>query len=126
MMAVNPMASHCPYDVGDILQTANATNPATRWPGTTWKAITTFLLGASETHPAGQTGGLEQVILWNGNLPHLNSGVVWDPGNGSIAGATAENSSYRLEWSGGADYPDNVPISIMPPYTSIYIWQRTA
>ena len=37
MMVQNPDRTRCPYEVGDILQTINSTDPARRWPGTEWQ-----------------------------------------------------------------------------------------
>lgn len=156
MMAVNPMAAPCPYDVGDILHTTNATNPSTRWPGTEWAAITTFLLGASEEHPVGTTGGEETHTLTASEMPTHSHAM---PGNrflvcwGALAtqfGAIVSSTTWgqataytKSEWvADGADVRNQFaadqstlyttdtgggqPHNNMPPYTSVYIWQRTA
>lgn len=106
MIAGNPLAGPCPYDVGDILQTANAANPSTRWPGTEWAAITTFLLGASAAHPAGETGGVEKHTLSENEMPTHNHSmqpdhylVSWGTGAakfGTIVSSTTWGASAGL------------------------------
>lgn len=156
MIAGNPLAGPCPYDVGDILQTANAANPSTRWPGTEWAAITTFLLGASAAHPAGETGGAEKHTLSENEMPTHNHSmqpdhylVSWGTGAaqfGTIVSSTTWGQAQAYtesQWGGyGADASNQFaadqgqtlttdtgggqPHNNMPPYTSVYIWQRTA
>lgn len=131
MIATNPLTAPCPYDVGDILHTTNATPPSTRWPGTTWQAITTMLLGASSAHRAGETGGAEKVYISMDNLPQYTivlQGVqqteewccgVWG-GQGGLS-----SGSYVAKYAGESIYGGSNAISTMPPYTSVYIWRRT-
>ena len=69
----------CPYEVGDIFTTLNATDPAARWPGTKWEAFAPgrVLIGAgtgtdsrgeSRTFRIGDTGGEYQHQLTTGEL----------------------------------------------------------
>lgn len=62
------MFKSCPYEVGDILVTMNATDPAVRWPGTTWEVFApgrvligagkgTDVNGTSMEFAVGATGG---------------------------------------------------------------------
>lgn len=134
--------------MGDILTTRNATAPSTRWPGTTWRAITTMLLGASDKHPVGSTGGAESVtsggtainreqlpdtVLLNytndnggdisvrgvlsqyNNIPDGQSGFSFNQ-NAKARGLTTED----------ARQPHTHTVATMPPYTAVYIWERTA
>ena len=68
------MFKSCPYDVGDILVTMNATDPAVRWPGTTWEVFAPgrVLIGAGEgtdsrgeskTFAVGGRGGEHNHVL---------------------------------------------------------------
>ena len=74
------MFKSCPYEVGDILVTMNATDPAVRWPGTQWEVFAPgrVLIGAgtgqdsrgeSKTFEIGETGGEYQHQLTTGELP---------------------------------------------------------
>lgn len=62
------MFKSCPYEIGDILVTMNATDPAVRWPGTTWEVFApgrvligagkgTDINGTSMEFAVGATGG---------------------------------------------------------------------
>lgn len=65
----------CPYNVGDIFLTTNATNPSTVWLGTTWQKIEgRMLLGTSGSGASKATGGSNTVTLSAANLPsHTHS-----------------------------------------------------
>lgn len=65
----------CPYKVGDIFLTTNATNPSTVWLGTTWQKIEgRMLLGTSGSGASKATGGSNTVKLSTANLPsHTHS-----------------------------------------------------
>lgn len=76
------MFKSCPYDVGDILVTMNATDPAVRWPGTTWEVFApgrvligagtgTDVNGTSMTFAVGATGGEYSHQLTVGELPNV-------------------------------------------------------
>lgn len=145
---LNPMYAPCPYAVGDILTTRNAANPSTRWPGTTWKTIETFLLGASTKHPAGSTGGAESVTSGGTAITteHLPFEAVIECRNltGAAANPYGQAAPDRYSvaarsyvWSkmdnlqkvGLIDQygqPHTHTVETMPPYTAVYIWERTA
>ena len=65
----------CPYKVGDIFLTTNATNPSTVWLGTTWEKIEgRMLLGTSGSGASKATGGSNTATLSTANLPsHTHS-----------------------------------------------------
>lgn len=131
-----PTYDACPYDIGDILQTKNNKNPSERWPGTEWSAIKTFLLGVSENHPLGETGGEEEHALTveelaaHDHATAASAKLMYDAGtstkwgspiqNNTSAYVAGINSSLRTSSTGTGSAHNN-----MPPYTSIYIWERT-
>lgn len=140
------LKNKCPYEVGDLLITGNATNPTTRYPGTTWEQITgRFIIGADGTHEVDTTGGSGSKVIEIQNLPDhyhniatsnttsSNGGFFpqWHlkvtPGTG---GTTNENSSgkFSATQTGGISYglKYSTPLDIMPPYIAKYIWIRTA
>lgn len=135
----NPLIK-CPYDVGDILTTLNATAPSTRWPGTAWRAIETMLLGASSKHQAGSIGGEERVTLTTSEMPS-HGGHVLGEMQGTAIGAylpLAAMSNYGQTGRGwdnrrngeivpaSEGFGGNQAHNNMPPYTAVYIWERTA
>lgn len=102
--------------------------------GTTWAKIEgKFLLGTSSSHAINTTGGAETVTLTVNQIPSHNHGVCG--GAGMIAfknsagtedptiKTTGSRSAINL-WStdnnGGGQAHNN-----MPPYRSVYIWERT-
>ncbi|MDY4010167.1 MAG: hypothetical protein SOY60_00670, partial [Fusobacterium gastrosuis] len=72
----------CPYKVGDIYLTTSATNPATKWTGTTWQKIEgRFLRATTSGQNAGINGGSDTKTLTVANLPaHSHSGSTGSAG----------------------------------------------
>ena len=152
MMCENSSAAACPYDVGDILTTASAIDPAARWPGTEWTQIKDrFLLGAGDKHAISSTGGSETHTLTQDELPEISgsiyagNGAVWPEKNGmGVFRSTGGVFTARQEMENGPGSQDTEPWpsgrayayvdmafgggqahTNMPPYTTVYIWQRT-
>ena len=129
----------CPYSIGDVLQTINATSPAIRWPGTTWAAITagTFLVAAGTGYAAGSTGGEAKHALTAGeNASHRHDEIYRNNEttpltyiNSSATEGTAlallgyNVGSFKLttSYSGSGTAHNN-----LPPYRAVYMWERTA
>lgn len=62
--------SDCPYGAGDILQTTDTANPATRWLGTTWQKIEgRMIVGTGSGFSLGSTGGHSTITLSVAQLP---------------------------------------------------------
>lgn len=135
------------FPVGTILMTTEDANPST-YIGGTWVALNdVFLLAASETHPAGETGGAETVVLSTAQLPahrhytinmaKAESGISPDYQH-TVARYDREVSSwpdthYQLN---ATNNPANGGLTSstgsgeahenMPPYLAVYVWKRTA
>lgn len=136
MIVQNPMHVTCPYEVGDILQTTNATAPSTRWPGTTWQQIADcFIRAADSSHPAESTGGswshtqtVDELAAHSHTFSPLNTPIV-DTG---IADAqfglhfSEGVSSYRANPGNINGAGSSNPMDITNKYYSAYIWRRTA
>lgn len=96
------------YPVGSIYLSTRSTNPGT-FLGGTWAAIQgRFLVGQSSTYPAGSTGG--SATHNHGKSPTDN-----------ITTASGVSGSYVI---GTGNYVKNA--SSLPPYLSVYMWERTA
>ena len=137
------------YPVGSIYMSANNVSPAT-FLGGTWQQIQgQFLLAASGTHPAGSTGGAEShtheyrvgsymnygCVVGNGangvqvydyssgNYAALQNSASQDStaGNTALVGSQKTLNAYRKSSTGHVSSESN-----MPPYISVYVWQRTA
>lgn len=115
------------YPVGSIYQSMNSSSPASTVGGT-WVAITTFLYGSTTS---GETGGEEKHTLTISEMPkhrHI-TGNAWDVCvSPNFTGGSLNNSGSGTQWCYVSD-PDvggNAAHNNMPPYTTCYIWQRTA
>lgn len=142
MRTHNPACpSACPYDVGDILQTLNATPPAERWPGTEWvKYEGCFLMGEDKTyHPAGQRGGSATVTLTVEQMPTHNHYMGTDSypshpeGSNALPVWTAYGAKVVTDttpiysWEVATQHAGHsAPHNNLPPYIAVYIWRRTA
>lgn len=135
LLAANP--------VGKLWTSDDPTSPASIVGGT-WERIEgKFIMGASDTYPAGATGGEESVKLTRKNIPVLSSrngvaavntvgNVVHIPQWGWIYAATQVTNSdgynsYTAQWTDvGTDDVDMQNVNNMPPYIAVYIWRRVA
>jgi hypothetical protein len=133
------------FPVGTILMTTENVNPST-YIGGTWVALNdVFLFAASETHPAGETGGSETVALKTAQMPRHNHFVInmskgttspdylhtvarsdfehsqWENARYQLYGVDAEANSGKSSYVGSGTAHDN-----MPPYLAVYVWKRTA
>lgn len=118
------------HPVGSIYQTISPENPSVTFGGGTWERIEgRFIMGASDTYPAGSTGGSATHHLTQSEIPNylLMSNMMHSTGAG-IGGWGApirQNDSgyiateYQLETKGG-----NQLMNILNPYYSVYIWRR--
>lgn len=106
------------------------TSPAS-FIGGTWERIEgKFIMGASDTYPAGSTGGSATHHLTQSEIPNyvLMYDIMRDSGagGGGWGSPIQENTNFlavksTLETKGG-----NQPMSILNPYYSMYIWRRVA
>lgn len=119
------------YPVGTIYQSTKSTNPST-FIGGTWTALTgRVLVGAGTDFPAGTTGGSATHNLTASELP------ANIPFSGVNDGATVTNEmgnyfpkiyqDKKSNWQGNfAVTGGGQPMSLMDPYRSVYMWERTA
>lgn len=134
------------FPVGTILMTTENVNPST-YIGGTWTALEdVFLFAASETHPAGETGGSEEVTLTASQLPahrhytinmaKAEAGVSpdyqhtvarydrettsWEDCHYQLNGNSNDANGGRTSTTGSGEAHDN-----MPPYLAVYTWKRT-
>ena len=93
-----------------------STSPKTLLGFGTWRQITDrFLLAAGSTYKAGATGGSAKLNKMTGC--------------GGEYGLSTSNIGYGgrvpivdRQYGAGSD----LDISIMPPYLTVYVWERTA
>ena len=119
------------YPVGTIYQSTRPTSPAT-FIGGTWTALTgRVLVGAGTDFPAGTTGGSATHQLTNAEMP---AAIKFDGVNDGAA-VTDEMGDYypriyqdkKSNWEGTFSVVGGgQAMSLMDPYRSVYMWERTA
>lgn len=131
------------HPVGSIFLSTDGTEPAELYGGT-WEQIKdVFLLGASDTYPAGSTGGSAehtqtlnelanhyhsriyartygQILLGQANQPSGESSYI-----GAIYG-TGSTNALNAEELATNNQGGGQPMDILNPYYSVYIWRRVA
>lgn len=140
------------HPVGSIYQTISPENPAVTFGGGTWERIENrFIMGASDTYPAGSTGGstaheheYKLEFLWRlGALVGYPTSAIatynyktqsWNDNNKKVNDGqyTLSNDGFSStygEKAGGETYSvtgNTASSSSIPPYYSVYIWRRVA
>lgn len=116
------------WPIGSIYLSVDATDPATRFGGRWTRIENAFLLAASNAHPAGERGGEETHVLTVDELPAhaheqapMQYGHDWlgTPGQWSASSSGSTTHQYVTAATGGGAAHNN-----MPPYLSVYVWQR--
>ena len=135
------------YPVGSIYMSVNATSPATLFGGT-WERIQgRFLFAADNSHAAGSTGGKSSISVdfSDGGFAQIgmvHSNYEHDIGMNSVGDDNGRwfAASWKRTFQDAVDYQSPAatgiegtplaghtsPISILPPYLSVYMWKRTA
>lgn len=140
------------HPVGSIYQTISPENPAVTFGGGTWERIENrFIMGASDTYPAGSTGGstaheheYKLEFMWRlGALVGYPTSAIatynyktqsWNDNNKKVNDGqdTLANDGFSStygEKTGGETYSvtgNTASSSSIPPYYSVYIWRRVA
>lgn len=119
------------YPVGSIYMSVNNTDPATLFGGTWAKIKDRFLLAAGDTYNAGTTGGEASHVLTENEMPshrhNFMSELFWSAADGGWASfrtgtqTQVSTANLRTDYAGGGTAHNN-----MPPYLTVYMWQRTA
>lgn len=123
------------HPVGTPYASENSTSPAELYGGT-WERIEgKFIMGASDTYPAGSTGGSATKTIARTNLPNNRLEVLTQYTKGAegqeydVVSITYEHSNGSGAFSRtGKTSPlgDGTPLNILPPYYSMYTWRRVA
>ena len=130
---VIPPQSH----VGMIIHSTTLDTEAkviAQYGGTQWRKIEgVFLLGQSASHAVGSTGGSETVTLTTSQIPSHSHSIFGTAGAAVFKGGSGSNDAAQT--SGGRSYfnlfvTDSAgggqSHNNMPPYKTVYIWERTA
>ena len=116
------------YPVGSIYMSVNSTSPASLFGGT-WESIGgRFLLGADATYAAGSMGGEATHTLTVSEMPRHRHSIITRTVAGDYQGylTTTGNTTSTIGNVGTDENGGDQPHNNMPPYLSVYMWQRTA
>lgn len=113
------------YPVGSIYMSTKSTDPSTFIGGTWARLYGGFLYGADNTHAAGTTGGEATHTLTIAEIPAHESAVLVYNADGSSG-----TDGYVVGYGNGREVSvkqgSGTAHNNMPPYTAVYMWQRTA
>lgn len=117
------------YPIGSIYTSVSSTNPSTLFGGTWEQLKDTFLLAAGDTYAAGSTGGEATHTLTVNEMPShshkidgdINYGGVTSGSTHYVTNRTIQYNNNSTQSTGGSQPHNN-----MPPYTTVYVWKRTA
>lgn len=128
------------HPVGSLYFSENATSPAELYGGT-WERIEgRFIMDASDTYPAGSMGGsATHTQAQNEVAGHIHGQRIWTQGSAGSEVLGFESGKYNVfsasasaivlnAGSTNENYNPNgaVPMDILNPYYSTYIWRRVA
>lgn len=120
------------HPVGSLYISENATSPAELYGGT-WERIEgRFIMGASDTYPAGSTGGsathtqtVGEMARHSHTLDLSNDGIEDNEYEYTVPYSRNKKitiaATRAIQANGG-----NQPMDILNPYYSMYIWRRVA
>lgn len=124
------------YPIGSIYISTNATSPATLFGGNWDEIHGAFLFANSALHKAGEIGGEEEHVLKEKEIPiHYHDEYVGnDGGDGSVPEgyygfasiACISKNTYWAKGSKTSEAGGGQAHNNMPPYLSVYMWQRVS
>lgn len=124
------------YPIGSIYISTNATSPATLFGGNWDEIHGAFLFANSALHKAGEIGGEEEHVLKEKEIPvhYHNEYVGNDGGDGSVPEgyygftsiACISKNTYWAKGSKTSEAGGGQAHNNMPPYLSVYMWQRVS
>ena len=117
------------YPVGSIYHSMSATSPASTIGGT-WTQVKTFLYGSTA---ANKTGGEATHTLTMNEIPAHSHSVSINLQHVDGPTTSAESLTSGLQQGGRRRYGDTTSVNgggqahnNLPPYTTCFIWYRTA
>lgn len=124
------------YPIGSIYISTNATSPATLFGGNWDEIHGAFLFANSALHKAGEIGGEEEHVLKEKEIPiHYHDEYVGNDGGddsvpegyyGFTSIAYTSKNTYWAKGSKTGEAGGGQAHNNMPPYLSVYMWQRVS
>ena len=117
------------YPVGTIYQSTKSTDPST-FLGGAWTALTgRVLVGAGTDFPAGTTGGEKSHVLTVDEMPaHKHPSTVPNTLQNRVTETGGTDYGFIADgsWADSGSAGGGAAHNNMPPYRSVYMWERTA
>lgn len=115
------------YPIGTVYQSTKSTNPST-FLGGTWTALTgRVLVGAGTDFPAGTTGGEAKHTLTVAEMPaHKHPSTTPNLLQNTATGGVNYGFITDGSWTDSGSAGGGAAHENMPPYRSVYMWERTA
>ena len=120
------------YPVGHIYLSLSDTSPATLFGGTWERIEDRFLLAAGSTYSAGSTGGEAEHTLTVDEMPshshtaHSVRTTTSTTGPVAMRNVSLSNNEPNVAVPEVSATGGSQPHNNMPPYLTVYAWQRTA
>lgn len=118
------------YPIGSIYISTNKTSPATLFGGKWSEIHGAFLFANSALHQAGEIGGEEEHTLTVAEMPSHQHSIPFPNSAGpeeAAIGYPADsgiNKSWGAEMCNTQSAGNGVAHNNMPPYLSVYMWER--
>ena len=118
------------YPIGSIYISTNETSPETLFGGKWSEIHGAFLFANSALHPAGEIGGEEAHTLTVDEMPSHQHSIPYPNAAGPEEAAIGYPADSDINKSWGAEMcktrsaGNGVAHNNMPPYLSVYMWER--
>ena len=114
------------FPIGAIYMSTSSTSPSSLYGGTWMQIKDRFLIGAGASYSIGEMGGSATHTLTVAEMPsHSHTATAGRSSTGSgtryssYEGETGTSDTIYSTYTGGSGAHDN-----MPPYTTVFTWQR--
>lgn len=116
------------YPVGSVYISSSATSPQDLFGGVWTQIKDGFLLAAGDTYEAGSTGGEAEHTLTVDEMPSHSHNIKASSSSGTANqwAATRAKQSYSSYYDDTLSVGGDLPHNNMPPYLTVYMWERTA